>query len=74
MLLVVTYSRKWHSIAITIAIAIAILFHRGIGIAIAIFLICVTLLLTTLNILSVEIAQGLFGLKFKVWLICSKCR
>ena len=53
MLLVVSYSRKWHSIAITIAIAIAILFHRGIdiaiailfckniGIAIAIFLICI---------------------------------
>ena len=36
MLLVVTYSRKWHSIAINIAIAIEILFHRGIGIAIAI--------------------------------------
>ena len=53
MLLVVSYSRKWHSIAITIAIAIAILFHRGIaiaiailfgksiGIAIAIFFICI---------------------------------
>ena len=36
MLLVVSYSRKWHSIAIIIAIAIAILFHRAIGIAIAI--------------------------------------
>ena len=41
MLLVVSYSRKWHSIAITIAIAIAILFGKSIGIAIAIFLICI---------------------------------
>ena len=41
MLLVVSYSRKWNSIAITTAIAIALLVHRGIGIAIAIFLICI---------------------------------